>query len=339
MFHSLISHLVTFSFLFVLVVTPITATQQPSPANNEREAALKLLQEKQYAEAAKAWRTFLSDSKNQKDAEAWLYLGIALYRNKEIDAAGDALKKAVKLNNKSEAAHANYAAVLYAAHKFKDAEKEVNETLKLNANNHEAMYLRVLLRYNKGMLTQALADIDRLLQLNPQFAPAYLLKAQAIIGQLYTNSGKLKMDFPPEWKDTFLVAAQYTEQYLQRSLNSDDADFWRERIQALRFYGGSDNSLGCEKATMNLRPEILYQEKAKYTEEARFAGIRGTVRLRAIFDVNGQIKHILPMNHLAGGLTEEAIKAMQKMRFKPAVKDGKPICVSMIVEFAFELLR
>ncbi len=300
---------------------------------------MKLLQEKQYAEAAKAWRTFLSDSKNQNDAEAWLYLGTALYRNKDLEAAGDALKKAVKLNRKSETAHANYAAVLYAANKFKDAEKEVKETLKLNANNLEAVYLRALLRYNNGTLTQALSDIDRLLQLNPQFALAYLLKAKAMVGQLYTNSGKLKMDFPPEWKAAFLAAAQYTEQYLQRNPTAMDADFWRERIKALRFYGGGDNSLGCEKATMNLRPEILYQEKAKYTEEARQAGIRGIVRLRAIFDVDGQLKHILPMNHLAGGLTEEAIKAMQKMRFKPATKDGKPVCVSMTVEFAFELLR
>ncbi|HEX4951355.1 MAG TPA: tetratricopeptide repeat protein [Blastocatellia bacterium] len=327
-----------YALLFLVLTPPIYAMQQTAAANPEREAALKLLQEKQYAEAIKAWRTFLSDSKHQKDAEAWWYLGTALYRNKEIEAAKDTLKKAVKLNAKSENIRVSYATVLYADKKFKDAEKEVKEILKLNANNYDALYLRASLHYNKGEFAKSLQDIDSILKATPKFVPIYLLKAQAMIGQLYTSSSELKLDFPPAWKATFVEAAQYMENYLERNPSAPDAEFWHERIKALRFYSGNENPLGCEKSSMTVRPVITYQEKAKYTDEARYGGLQGTIRLRGIFDVDGTIKHIMPMNYLGGGLSVEAVKAMQKIRFRPAMKDGKPVCVAMIVEFGFNLM-
>jgi tetratricopeptide (TPR) repeat protein len=311
---------------------------QSSSTNPDREVAIKLLQEKQYAEAVKAWRKFLSDTKNQQDTEAWMYLGIAQYRNNELDLAREAFKKTIKLNSKSELAHSNYASVLFAAHKLKDAEGEVKETLKLNPLNQNALYLRGVIRSNKGEYAKALQDADLILKSSPQFAPAYLLKAQAITRQLEPKKGKPASDFPPEWKSVFLESAQYLEKYLQLNPTDPDANGWREQMNALRLYGGSENSLGCEKATATLHPEIFSKEKARYTDEARNNGIRGTIRLRAIFDVDGQVKYILPMNYLGGGLTNEAIRATQKIRFRPAIKDGKPVCVSMLVEFSFELL-
>lgn len=325
------------TLLFLVFTLPVGATQQTAFASPEREVALKLLQEKQYAEAVKAWRRFLSDANNKKDAEAWMYFGTALYRNKELDAARDAFKQSVKLNPKSEASRSVYAVVLYNLKKYLDAEKEVKEVLKLNANNTDILYLQSRLRYNRGEYEKALVDLDQILKLDAQFGSAYLLKSQIIIEQLYANGEKLKTDFPLKWKATFLESAQYLEQYLQRNPSAEEANFWSERVNALRFYGGADSSFMCEKYSATLHPEILYQEKAPYTDEARNLGIQGIIRLRGIFDVDGQIKHIMPMNFLGAGLTYEAIKAMKKIRFRPAVKDGKPVCMSLIVEFSFEL--
>ncbi len=324
--------------LLLFVSSSSFAKQQVAPPHPEREAAIKLLEAGKNAEAVQAFRHYLSNTQNSKDAEVWLYFGIAQYRNKEIEAAVGTLKNAVKLNANSNFAHSTYATVLYDAHKLKDAEKEVNESLKLNANNAEALYLRGVLRHNKGDYAKALADAEMVLQLTPNFAPTYILKAQAMIGLQYTKSRSRQHEFPPEWKDVFLQAAKNVERYLQLNPSTKDADSWREWMNALRLYSGDENSSGCERATATLHPEITHREKARYTDEARMYGIKGRILIRAIFDIDGQVKHLIPLTYLGGGLTLEAIRATQKIRFKPALKDGKPVCVSLAVEFSFELL-
>jgi len=89
--------------------------------------------------------------------------------------------------------------------------------------------------------------------------------------------------------------------------------------------------------TADLRPTILYREKAKYTEEARNNGVQGTVILSIVFNVNGKITDIKVVRGLPHGLNENAIEATKKIRFKPAVKDGKPVSVRGQLEFTFIL--
>ena len=89
--------------------------------------------------------------------------------------------------------------------------------------------------------------------------------------------------------------------------------------------------------TMDLKPTVLYREKAKYTEEARNNGVQGTVVLQVVFHVNGKITDIKVIRGLPFGLTENAIAAVKKIRFEPARKGGKPISVRGNVEFEFNL--
>jgi TonB family protein len=105
--------------------------------------------------------------------------------------------------------------------------------------------------------------------------------------------------------------------------------------------GGGDMSPGggggVQPMTANLRPTILYKEKAKYTEEARQNKIQGTVVLNVIFTADGRITSIRVVRGLPDGLTEKAIEAAQKIRFNPAVKNGSPVSVRGNLEFSFNL--
>jgi TonB family protein len=89
--------------------------------------------------------------------------------------------------------------------------------------------------------------------------------------------------------------------------------------------------------TAALRPTILYQEKPKYTKDARDNGIEGTVVLNVVFRAEGRITNIRVVRGLPDGLTEKAIEAAQKTRFNPAVKDGVPVSVRGNLEFSFNL--
>ena len=85
------------------------------------------------------------------------------------------------------------------------------------------------------------------------------------------------------------------------------------------------------------RIEILYKENAKYTPEAREARVQGVVVLRVLFRSDGTITHLKVIRELPHGLTEKAIEAANKIKFKPAEKDGKPVSVNGQLEFTFNL--
>jgi TonB family protein len=105
--------------------------------------------------------------------------------------------------------------------------------------------------------------------------------------------------------------------------------------------GGGDMNIGggrsVEPMTAQLRPTILYREKAKYTEEARQNKIQGSVVLQVVFNVNGSITDIRVIRGLPDGLTEKAIEAAKKIRFNPAVKNGVPVSVRGTLDFTFNL--
>lgn len=317
---------------------PNSIAQQNSDANKERDAAVRLIRENKYPEAIQALRKYLGEASHQNDALGWYYYGTALSVNHEFGAAKDALKKSIKLNSKYDPAHSTYATVLYTLGKIREAENEVNESLKLNPSNSDALYLRAILWLNKGEYNKGLSDIEQTIRLAPALASPYLIKAELIMGKVLSAGDPHSAKFSVAWKQGFVQAAALIEKYLQLNPNASEAAFWRERAMALSLYGGKDNPIACEPATAVMRPEITYKEPAHYTDEARNNRINGTIRLRAVFDVDSEVKYILPLNFLPSGLTSEAIRAVKKIRFKPALKNGKAVCTFMELEYSFNLL-
>lgn len=91
------------------------------------------------------------------------------------------------------------------------------------------------------------------------------------------------------------------------------------------------------EASARVRPVILYKEAARYTPEAREAKVSGIVRLNAIFGADGGIYGIRIVRGLPLGLNDEAINALRKIRFQPALKDGQPVSVRMSLEYSFQV--
>jgi protein TonB len=98
---------------------------------------------------------------------------------------------------------------------------------------------------------------------------------------------------------------------------------------------GSDNDIAV--MSEKLKPTILYREKAKYTEDARLNKVEGAVVLTIVFGADGRIHNIRTVRGLPHGLTESSIEAARKIRFHPAVHDGKPVSVRATLEFNFAL--
>lgn len=71
-------------------------------------------------------------------------------------------------------------------------------------------------------------------------------------------------------------------------------------------------------------PVPLNRPRPHYTEEARRRQISGLVRLRILIGADGSVEKLEVIEGLPCGLTEEAASAVSKLKFKPAIKDGRP---------------
>ncbi|HXW16030.1 MAG TPA: energy transducer TonB [Terriglobia bacterium] len=83
--------------------------------------------------------------------------------------------------------------------------------------------------------------------------------------------------------------------------------------------------------------EISSKPTPVYTEEARRLGIQGEVTLSVIFEASGTIKVLGVVKSLGHGLDQAAQQAAALIRFKPALRDGKPADFPATLRIEFRL--
>jgi protein TonB len=85
-------------------------------------------------------------------------------------------------------------------------------------------------------------------------------------------------------------------------------------------------------------PQLLFKVEPEYSEEARKAKFQGTVLLYVEVDEKGLPRNIRVIRPLGLGLDQKAIEAVEKWKFSPGKKDGKPVPVQAQIEVNFRLL-
>ena len=83
---------------------------------------------------------------------------------------------------------------------------------------------------------------------------------------------------------------------------------------------------------------ILYKPNPLYSAEGRERKVQGDVVLEVIFLASGQLKVIRVESGLGFGMDDEAIRAAQRIRFTPAMRDGKPVDFPARVRIEFRLV-
>jgi protein TonB len=84
-------------------------------------------------------------------------------------------------------------------------------------------------------------------------------------------------------------------------------------------------------------PQAVSMPDPEYTEEARRMKTEGTCTLWLIVDAAGRPRDIRVVHGLGYGLDAKAMEAVQKWRFDPALKEGKPVSVQISIEVEFKL--
>ena len=86
-------------------------------------------------------------------------------------------------------------------------------------------------------------------------------------------------------------------------------------------------------------PVVVKEVKPDYTDEAKAAGIRGSVWMRVVVQADGMVGDVQVTRSLDTefGLDNQAVRAAKQWEFKPASKDGKPVAVEVTLEMTFTL--
>jgi TonB family protein len=84
-------------------------------------------------------------------------------------------------------------------------------------------------------------------------------------------------------------------------------------------------------------PVVTFKVPPEYSQEAQNARRSGTVVLSVVVDTEGHARNIKVVEPLGMGLDQKAIETVQKWRFRPGYKDGRPVNVLMQVEVGFRV--
>jgi TonB family protein len=325
------------------------AVEQSQAATvDELARGIKLYRQGDSLGAIETLRRFVKLDK--ENPSAWLYLGLAHNRVGQIKEARKAFELAVKLDPNSPDAHTDWAYTLLLANKLEQAVGEAERGLALRAKNAVAHYIIGAVRLRTNEPSNALREAEAALQDDPNFHSALLLKSQALIG-LYTAEAYIYEQPPltgdvspaPTRKQSRLKEAyESLEKYLSVNGQARDAALWREQLEALRPYAENVGKPASERtiftpSEVTTKARILKKPEPIYTEDARRAGIAGTVVMRAVLAANGTVQNILLLRHLSHGLSEQAVRAARHIKFEPATKDGRAVSQLIQIEYNFNL--
>jgi len=84
-------------------------------------------------------------------------------------------------------------------------------------------------------------------------------------------------------------------------------------------------------------PIPIYKPEPAYSEEARKAKYQGTVVLWIVVDAQGNVADCRVVKPLGLGLDEKAVEGVKVWKFKPAMRNGTPVPVRVMVEVSFRL--
>jgi periplasmic protein TonB len=88
---------------------------------------------------------------------------------------------------------------------------------------------------------------------------------------------------------------------------------------------------------VDTEPRVASEVKIPYPDEARRAGIEGTVTLSITIDNEGRVVKAVIVKGLGYGLDEAARTALMRFRFKPAIKNGEAVSTEMKYSYTFVL--
>jgi TonB family protein len=256
--------------------------------------------------------------KEKQTAEQHLQNAREALHEKKFGKATDEAKRASSIDKDLPEPYLLLAIACRQRGELTDAVRYVKRALEHDPKYADAHYILGLLLFQQKNFVAAQEQASLSIVEGPKFPNAYVLIAQADLA-----IGKLE-----EAVDAFEKALQLTRS------NKEEAQRLTDQIGALK---GWIDSRSSRRDPSYIRPKLLNTPQPRYTDEARTAKIEGIVRLAVRVSEEGSVTSTLVFVGIGFGLDQEAIRAAQALKFKPATKDGKPVPFWQLVVVEFNL--
>jgi TonB family protein len=102
-------------------------------------------------------------------------------------------------------------------------------------------------------------------------------------------------------------------------------------------YGSSGSHTPRQQKPNTTPIVVIWKPLPKYTQEALKQHVQGDVTLRVRFSASGQVRVLSVVHGLGYGLDNQAKIAAEKIRFKPATRDGHAIDAVRIIRITFQM--
>jgi protein TonB len=84
-------------------------------------------------------------------------------------------------------------------------------------------------------------------------------------------------------------------------------------------------------------PKVLSAPEPSFSESAKATKVSGKCLVYLQVAEDGSIDHVAILRPIGIGLNEQAIGAVRRYRFSPAMENGKPVRVELNVEVNFQI--
>ena len=88
---------------------------------------------------------------------------------------------------------------------------------------------------------------------------------------------------------------------------------------------------------LDSQPTVIGDVRIPYPEDARSRGIEGTVVLSVLVDESGNVRAVKVISGPGAGLDQAAAKAVERIRFRPAMRKGQPVPAQITYRYTFLL--
>jgi TonB family protein len=116
-------------------------------------------------------------------------------------------------------------------------------------------------------------------------------------------------------------------------------EFWKlyyEAVAAKSDYRPKDSSV-LRQSTVDQKAKLLSKFEPDSNEFAQAAGVAGMSQYHAVIGPDGKVVEVAVSRPIGFGLDENAVSAIRKAQFQPAIKDGKPVSVMLDLDVPFRI--
>ena len=246
--------------------------------------------------------------------------------------------------------YSNLAYVYLTDQKTNKTQDLCHKAIELDAKNKSAFYFRGISFLWEGQYEKAIADAESVISLDSDFINGYILKSDALLysfGQEWTKVYKKSNQerFAEKTLPFIEQASQTLESCLNRCANGKTNPDLNYKLRAVKaFYRTISYKADPDSLSVSADPKpgiksvVLHTKpRASYTTRARIGNVQGIIVVAVEFAADGTIKNPMILKGLAGGLNEEVLKVVKKIKFSPAEENGVPVSKIKLIQYSFSI--